>query len=285
MNNWIIKTLAYNQQVRILFMDNTKLVQEICNPKNSSKLLKNTLGLTVSVASLLSGTLKGTQRISLRINASTSAFKMFADADSNGNVRGYLSDGLINAPQQHAADLTIEKLIGDKGYIQVMKDLGMNNIFTGITEMPYGNIVDDVSHYFRQSEQIPTHLGVNMAFDKNNDIMLSKGIFVQLLPGAPSRLMDVIKQILAANPLILTHPLPEEEVLGLFDDAEVVGRESVQFYCGCSKEMFYGILHSLSKEEIADSIHNNTPIETICNICGQRYSFGQTEIKQLLQND
>jgi hypothetical protein len=28
-----------------------------------------------------------------------------------------------------------------RGYLQVMKDLGMNSIFTGITEMPYGNIV------------------------------------------------------------------------------------------------------------------------------------------------
>lgn len=75
MKNYIIKTLAYNKQVRILFVDNTNMVKEICDNKSMNKLLKTVLGKTVSIASLISGTLKGNQRVSIKVNASNRNYK------------------------------------------------------------------------------------------------------------------------------------------------------------------------------------------------------------------
>jgi molecular chaperone Hsp33 len=112
MDNYIIKTLAYNKQVRILFVDNTVMIREICNQLNMNKLLKTALGTTVSIASLISGILKGNQRISLKINASNRNYKIFADVDSTGNVRGYINDELLNASLDYANGLSIEQLIG-----------------------------------------------------------------------------------------------------------------------------------------------------------------------------
>jgi molecular chaperone Hsp33 len=286
MNNWIIKTLAYNKQVRILFMDNTNMIKEIFKGKTMNKLLKSSLGKTVSIASLMSGVLKGNQRVSLKINTSNPDFKIFADADSNGNVRGYLSDAWLDASFDDMHNLTMEQLIGNKGSIRVISDLGMNNIFTGITDMPYKNIVDDFSYYFKQSEQIPTHISYNIVFDSKNEIILSRGIFVQLLPGAPANLINKIKKIISENYSFLSstenNTAFKEIVLKLFDESEVIGMESLQLFCGCSKEMLYHILHSLSKDELVDSVQHNKPIETVCNICGTKYSFDPNEIKNLL---
>jgi molecular chaperone Hsp33 len=286
MDNCIIKTLAYNKQVRILFMDNTNMVNEICKGKNMNKLLKNALGKTVSIASLMSGILKGNQRVSLKINMSNPKFIIFADADSNGNVRGYLSDALIDASFDEIGNLTIEQLIGKKGSIRVMSDLGMNNIFTGITDMPYRNIVDDFSYYYNQSEQIPTHISLDILFDKNNEVISSRGIFVQLLPGAPANLLNKIKKIISENDSVLSsienNTTFNELVVTLSDESEFIGIESLQLFCGCSKKILYHILHSLSKDELVDSVQNNKPIETVCNICGTKYSFEPNEIKHLV---
>lgn len=82
MNNYILKTLAYNKQVRIFFMESTDMIKEICNHKNISKTLKTALGKTVSIATLMSGTLKGNQRVSIKINASNGKYKIFSDVDS-----------------------------------------------------------------------------------------------------------------------------------------------------------------------------------------------------------
>ncbi|QDY46611.1 hypothetical protein FK545_18510 [Planococcus glaciei] len=55
----------------------------------------------------------------------------------------------------------------------------------------------------------------------------------------------------------------------------------VNFFCGCSKEMFYGMLYSLSEEEIKRSIERKEDIEAFCHICGKTYTFEQKEMQQL----
>jgi len=286
MGNYIMKTLAYNKQVRILFVENTDIIKEICDHKNMNKLLKTTLAKTVSIASLISGTLKGNQRISLKVNASNRKYKIFADVDSMGNIRGYINDELLNASLDYTSNFSIEQLIGNKGCIQVMKDLGMNGVFTGITEMPYGNIVDDFSHYFKQSEQIPTLFSLNIVFNEKDEIVSSRGILVQLLPGAAIGLIDDIKKIISDNKfslLTFKNNMTLKEISHLlFEDIQVLGFDQIQFFCGCSKDIFYPMLYSLNKEELFYAHENNKPIEIVCNVCGKSYSFDKDEIKSLI---
>jgi molecular chaperone Hsp33 len=287
MDNYIIKTLAYNKQARILFADNTGLISEICDVKNIGKPLKLALGRTVSIASLISGTLKGNQRISIKVNASNRKYKIFADADSMGNIRGYINDGLLSAPLGYINNISVEHIIGIEGCIQVMKDLGMNSIFTGITDMPYGNIVDDFSYYFNQSEQIPSLFSLNIVFNDNNEIVMSRGIMAQLLPGTPLKLIDNIKGIILKNQMVLCtsgkNQSLEEIVSSLFENIEIMESNQIQFFCGCSKEIFYPMLHSLSREELIHASENSKPIEIVCNVCGKKYSFNPDEIKSLMQ--
>lgn len=286
MNNYILKTLAYNKQVRIFFLEGTDMIKEICNHKNISKTLKDALGKTVAIATLISATLKGNQRVSIKVSGSNRKHKIFADADSMGNIRGYISDELLNVPMDNVDDLSIEDLIGQKGCIQVLKDLGMHSIFTGITDMPYGNIVDDFSYYFKQSEQTDSFFSINMVYNDNNEIVLCRGIMAQLLPGAPISLIDTIKETIFENYSILSK-LGDNESLNhipclLFEDIEIVERYPVQFLCGCSKEVFYPMLYSLSKDELVDALQNEKSMEIVCNVCGKKYSFSSQDIKNLI---
>lgn len=140
--------MAFNKQARILFAENTKLIREICGKPNMTPLLKTLLARTVGYASLMTGLLKDNHRISLKVKASKRDYTIYADVDAAGNVRGYVSDELLSAPAEAVRPISVEQLIGDRGSIQVTNDIGMNSIVTGITDMPYGNIVDDMSHYF-----------------------------------------------------------------------------------------------------------------------------------------
>jgi molecular chaperone Hsp33 len=287
MNNYILKTLAYNKQVRIFFMENTDMIKEICSHKNISKPLKTALGKTVSIATLISGTLKGNQRVSIKINASNRKYKIFADVDSMGNIRGYINDALLSAALDNINNLSVEELIGDKGCIQVLKDLGMHSIFTGVTDMPFGNIVDDFSYYFKQSEQINSFFLVNMVYNENNEITLCRGIMAQLLPHAPISLIDTIKEIISENQSVLWNlggkdSFKEIPYL-LFKDIEIVEQYPVQFLCGCSKEVFYSMLYSLNNEELVDAYKSEKSMEIVCNVCGKKYSFSPQEIKNLVE--
>jgi len=287
MNNYILKTLAYNKQVRIFFMESTEMIKEICNHKNISNTLKTALGETVSVATLMSGTLKGNQRVSIKVNPTNRKYKIFADVDSWGNIRGYINDALLNAPLNTINNSSVEELIGDSGYIQVLKDLGMHSIFTGVTDMPYKNIVDDFSYYFKQSEQTDTIFSVNMVYNENNEITLCRGIMAQLLPGAPISFINSIKEIISENQWVLLNLRENKDFKKipylLFRDVEIVEQYPVQFLCGCSKETFYPMLYSLNKEELDDAYKSEKPMEIVCNICGKKYSFSSQEIRNLAQ--
>lgn len=284
MNNYIINTLVYNKQARILFMDNTDIIKEICEHKNMSNLLRTVLGKTISIASLISRNLKGNQRISLIINPTNREYKIFADADSSGNVRGYINEELFKANLD--SKLLIEQLIGSEGYIQVMKDIGMNNLFTGVTEMKYGNIVDDFSYYFKQSEQTSSLFSLNIVINESNKIILSRGIFVELLPGAPVSLLGDIKKIISDNELLL-YTLDNNKDFKdipkmLFQDIEILEIDPIQFICQCSKEIFYSMLYSLDKDELVDAYEYDRPIEMVCNMCGKKYEFSKDEIKDFI---
>lgn len=59
-----------------------------------------------------------------------------------------------------------------KGTIRVVKGSAMNQ-FIRITDMPYQNIIDDISHYFIQSEQTQTYIAANIGFTNDNNVQFS----------------------------------------------------------------------------------------------------------------
>ncbi|WP_172965112.1 Hsp33 family molecular chaperone HslO [Mammaliicoccus sciuri] len=286
MKNSIAKTLTHGEQVRFYFVDNTQLLQEIFELNNKIPLsLKLLLGKTVSVMSILSGTLKGNQRMSLQITLSNPKYKIFAEAEANGNVRGYLNERLLTAPGLE--EQSMEDLIGSTAMISVIKGSDMSQ-FTSITDMPNQNIVDDIANYFVQSDQTPTYLHSTIQFDDQASLLSSHALFAQLLPGAPPQLLSEVKNAIKTNPEIFSKLKAEEasdneeELRRMFGSAKVIGYSSSQFFCGCTKEMFYGMLYSLSEEEIKRSIEEDEDIEAFCHICGKIYTFQQKEIEHLL---
>lgn len=288
MENTIVKTLIYDKQVRLFFVDNSKLINEILSlNKETNIILKQILSKTISVMSLVSGTLKEGQRISLQMTMSDSKYKVFADADDKGNVRGYLNEELLKVSNDDTNNISLERLIGHKGTIRMIKGAGLNQ-FTGITDMPYRNIVDDISHYFIQSEQTQTYIAANIGFGADNHVLFSNALYAQLLPGAPPKLIDEVEckvntnreffaSLNSRNNIGICKKLEE-----LFKDVKFIGYSPVQFFCGCSKEMFYGILHTLSENELKQVIHNKESIDISCQICGRKYNFNYNEIKKVL---
>lgn len=242
------------------------------------------LGKTVSAASILSGTLKGEQRLSFTISMSNPKYRLFVDTDANGNVRGYLNQSLLCA--KNIGDVSLKELIGHKAFIRVIKGSNMNQ-FTGITDMPYQTI-DDISHYFHQSEQTQTHFTTYIRLRKDNPIRCSYAIYAQLLPSAPIHLLENFKKGINIKSTFsedLKNGNMEnilEQLRQQFNDIEVIGFSPIRFSCGCSKEMFYGMLYSFSKEELTLAVENDESIETSCQICGRTYSFQPSKIKTLL---
>lgn len=287
--NYLMKGLAFENKVRVFLVENTELLKAICHkPEIRGRFLKTVLGTTVTAAGLLTGTLKGSQRLSMKVQASHHDRKIFADADAYGNIRGYLSESVLQAPCEQWEGLTVSQWVGSKGRLQVVKDDGMHHAFTGITDMPYGNIVDDIAHYFHQSEQTPTCLDIQIAFNEKDEILRSQGILAQLLPGAPDHALDDVRSILDRLPD--SRPASEPRtpecarafLASAFTDIVFIGLQPIQAFCGCSKPMFYPMLLALGEDALKRACEERQSMEVVCYVCGSKHVFGPDELSSLM---
>ncbi len=285
MTNRIIKTLIFNKQIRLYLINNTELIDEIMQINEcSNKVAKTALANSITIASLLSATLKGNQRLSANLIMSNPKSKIHTDADAHGNIRGYVNNYLLSQDQYR----TVKQLIGLKGSIRMIKGVDMNQ-FTGITDMPYQNLDKDFSHYFKQSDQTDTLFKTDIEWEEDNTIKYSYGLYAQLLPNSSKNLLDIVEgKFDMLLPILRNlHYCTEKEIKNLltqyFASVEIIGYSSAQFFCGCSKEMFYGLLHSIDKSELKEYVQSGTPIKSTCNICGRNYHFNTDEIKPYLQ--
>lgn len=287
MSDNLIRCLAFNKQIRVILVDNTNLIQARCNPLETPKLTKTALAKTLTIASLISGTLKDTQRISLRVAATDQNYQVLAEADAEGNVRGFVSQPFFNLEPDQVENMTLPEFFGERGGIQVIKDLGRyGKMFTGVTKMPYGNIVDDFSYYFEQSEQTSSVFYLSLLFDEQNHITLSRGLFAQVLPGGSEELMQQLIDAVKLSPLFA----PETNLAEIFQhgadsidqvlaiDLEVLSIEPIQFRCNCSKEVLMPLLSSLTAEDIQWYIERQEDIEVACNMCGEKHYIDPHEV-------
>ncbi|WP_161493883.1 Hsp33 family molecular chaperone HslO [Virgibacillus necropolis] len=286
MKDTIIKTLVYDKQVRLFLLDNTAMMNEIIHlNQGNHRVLNVALGKLISGVSLLTATIKGEQRISVTVSMSNPAYKIFADIDAHGNVRGYANESLMHGIDEKSA--SVQDLIGKNASIRMIKGSNMNQ-FTGITDMPYQTIDDDLSHYFKQSEQVETFIETNLALNNENTVLGSYAMYAQLLPGAPVHLLHDIREILDTNSSFFQKQTnmdiqeTQNELRNYFSDIEIIGQSQVQFSCGCSKEMFYGLLLSLDREDLMEAVDDDRSMDTCCHICGRTYLFQPDEIKSIL---
>lgn len=290
MTNQIIKAIVFDKSIRLFLVDNTKALQEILSlSKIKNKVCCLALAKAVSAMSLLSAILKENQRISSVMTLTNKKHKIYTDIDWNGNVSGYVSEALFKEYHRpHYTGKSLQELIGQNATIRMMKAMGMSQ-FTGITNMPYQNIDEDIAHYFKQSEQTDTIIQTNIEFNSNTHLTQSYGICSKALPGAKREALDTIqKQFEVKNTLIprllsMDNTEAEKELQQFFGRSKVVDRKPIQFACSCSKEMFYGFLYSLNIKELQQTLETNIPIETRCHICNKKYSFDSSEIEEILQ--
>ena len=74
--------------------------------------------------------------------------------------------------------------LGYNGYIDVIKDLKLKELFTSTIPLETGDLAKDFTYYFTVSEQTPSLVALGSLFDVDNKAKVCGGIIIQLLPNA-----------------------------------------------------------------------------------------------------
>lgn len=291
MSDYLVRALAFNGQVRAYAVQTTDTVEEARRRQDTWATTSAALGRTLTVSSMMGAMLKGEDTITVKVEGDGPAGAIIADTNAKGEVRGYIINPHVDFDLNANGKLDVARAVGTNGTLSVVKDLGMKDHFTGQVPLVSGEISEDFTYYFANSEQVPSAVGAGVLVDTDYSILASGGFVIQMLPGADEETTSEIERRLSEMPpissLVRDGKTPEEilqTVLGE-DHLQILDTMPVQFKCHCSRERVEVAIASLGNEEIQRMIEEDQGAEAKCHFCNQDYQFDIEQLKELQSNE
>lgn len=283
----LVRMISSDGTLTVIAAETTDIVKRMKRIHQTSPVTSVALGRLITAASMMGAVLKGKDdSITLRINGGGPAGSLIAVSDSLGNVRGYVSNPVVEDMLNDKGRLDVAGAVGKEGTLTVMKDLGMKEPYIGQIPLVSGEIAEDITSYFAISEQLPSVCALGVALKPSKAINVAGGFIIQLLPTAMDDTIDKVEECLKGiEPItqMLSNGMTAEEicrhVLKGFE-LEILDTSNPEYKCNCSKERTEKALLTLGKEELLD-MANDPQTEVSCHFCDKKYVFTPSEIKKM----
>lgn len=289
MTDYLVKALAYNDQVRAYAVNTTVTIGEAQRRHNTWPTASAALGRSMTASVMLGAMLKGEEKITVKINGGGPIGTILVDSNAKGEVRGYVSNPQTHFDLNEQGKLDVKRAVGTNGLMTVSKDIGLQHPFVGQIPIISGEIGEDFTSYLFNSEQTSSAVGVGVLVNPDNTIQTAGGFIIQLMPGAEDEVIGAIEErlkvITPISTMIAEGMTPEqilEQVLGE-ENVKVLERMPVQFQCQCSEERVTNAIVSLGSEEIQDMIETDGQAEANCHFCNETYHFTKEHLEALIE--
>jgi molecular chaperone Hsp33 len=287
MNDYLVKALAYEGQIRAYAVRTTEIVSEAQRRHQTWRVASAALGRSLSAGVMMGAMLKGENKLTIKINGGGPIGVILVDSNAKGEVRGYVSNPQVDFEANEHGKLDVRRAVGTEGSLTVVKDLGLRDFFSGQVPIVSGELGEDFTYYFATSEQVPSSVGVGVLVNPDDTILAAGGFIFQLMPGIEeqtiTKIEERLKTIAPISKLIQKGLTPEEILEELFGKEQVNVLETmpVHFKCVCSKERFADAIISLGTSEIDDMITEDGQAEAHCHFCNEKYLFTREELEEL----
>ena len=291
MKDKILRCISADGAVMAMAIDSTELVHCAQRIHHTSAVATAALGRLLSAASMMGAQLKGENAtLTLRINGDGPLGSVIAVGDSRGNCRGYVMNPEVKLPLNAAGKLDVGGAVGKNGTVTVMKDFGSGEPYVGQVALATGEIAEDMTMYFAQSEQIPTVCVLGVLVDKEEkEVLLSGGLLIQLLPAAQESDIEKIEKTLEEmDPVttMLAKGMSVEEIcrkaLSGFE-MEILDEFQVDYRCDCSKERVERAVMLFEDDEILRLGEESGRAEVKCHFCDRVYYLGDEELREIVK--
>lgn len=289
MKDYLVKALAYDNQVRAYAVTTTDTIEEARRRHKTWPTASAALGRSMTVSVILGAMLKGEEKLTIKIEGGGPIGTILVDADAKGEVRGYVTNPETHFEPTAEGNLDVQSAVGTTGMLTVSKDVGQKQPFIGQIPLVSGEIGEDFAAYLFNSEQSPSAVGVGTLVNPDNTIQAAGGFIIQLLPGADDEIITAIEERLKVidpiSSMIENGMNPEqilEQVLGV-GNVKTLEKMPVHFQCQCSEERVSNAIISLGSDEIQDMIDTDGHAEANCHFCNETYHFDKEYLEELMK--
>jgi molecular chaperone Hsp33 len=283
----LAKGITRGEPLLVVGLVDTEAVERAKSVHDSFPTASAALGRLMSGALLLSSFLKDRQKVILQASGDGPLQGIVAEADWAGSVRGYVKRPHVHLGLKNGK-LDVGRGIG-RGYLNVIKDLGLREYYRGTVPLQTGEIATDLSYYLSASEQLPAAVSLGVYVDADNSVKASGGFLVHPLPGtgegAIARLEKRFKEIRSVSAMVLEGMDPRkimEEATGL--PVDILEEKEVRFHCQCTKERVLDAIAALGRAEIEELIGKGEAAKVECRFCRAEYAISPVELRVLSED-
>lgn len=287
----IIRVLAKDAPVKASAITAKEMVERARQIHKTLPVATAALGRSLMAASMMGNQLKEKDgSVTLRIKGGGPLGGITVVSDSQGNARGYVVNPLVDLPLKGPAKLDVGSAVGRDGSLTVIKDLCMKEPYVGTVPLVSGEIAEDITSYFAESEQIPTACALGVLVDRDQSVKAAGGYLIQLMPGAGEDVITKVEGgIMAAGPvsaLLDKNDDPEQLLRDVMSDFDLKILETcpVSYKCYCSRERVERALISLGRNELEQMLAEQGGCQLTCQFCDAVYDFSAEDLKGLLKN-
>ncbi|MBQ3147559.1 MAG: Hsp33 family molecular chaperone HslO [Oscillospiraceae bacterium] len=290
MKDYLVRGMSMDGFVKAVAIASTGIVSRAAQIHGTTPNATAALGRALTAASMMGNmqkTEKGSMTLQVRGGGPIGTITCVSDAE--GNVRGCVTEAKVPLEEKYPGKLDVGATVGTDGTLTVIRDLQMKEPYIGSTQLVSGEIGDDVTAYFAESEQTPTACALGVLVDRDQSVKVAGGYLLQLLPGAPDEVIDKLEAGIrraGAVTAMLEAGLTPEDILGqVMGDLGVVFLETteVSYKCYCSRDRVTRALISLGKKELKEILEEGKDFPVECQFCDTSYAFTPADIQKLLE--
>ena len=293
MKDHIIRGMAAGNQIRFLAAYTKETVNTAREIHDTSPLCTAALGRLLTGGALMGAMCKNDDDIlTLKVQGNGPIKSITVTADAKSNVKGFPYNNQVDLPLKPNGHLDVGGGVG-LGVLTVIRDEGMGEPYVGQTALVSGEIGEDLTLYFAESEQIPTSVGLGVLVDTDLSVRHAGGFIVQLLPFASedtiTKLENSLSNVTSVTDFFEKGMSPEDmmrKILGkdVFDtDITIEDERPTQYHCNCSRDRVTKALITLGPGELTSMIRDGKPVNLHCDFCNSDYEFSVPELESLLE--
>ncbi len=290
MSDYLVRGMTMDGFVKVVAIRSTEMVGKGAKIHGTTPNATAAFGRALTAASMMGNMQKvDNGSMTLQIKGGGPIGSIVCVADPVGNVRGYVVEPKVPLVEKFPGKLDVGATVGTNGTLTVIRDLQMKEPYVGSVELISGEIGDDITAYFVQSEQTPTACALGVLVDTDHSVKVAGGYLLQLLPGAPDEVIDKLEagiQRAGAVTAMLEQGMTPEDILGqVCGDLGVVFMETtpVSYKCYCSRERVTAALISLGRDELYQIKDEGKAFPVECQFCDEEYIFTPEDLENILK--
>ena len=291
MKDYLVRGMSMDGFVKVVAIRSTEMVRRGAEIQKTTPNATAAFGRALTAASMM-GNMQKVENgsMTLQVRGGGPIGTITVVSDPVGNVRGCVTEPRVPLVEKFPGKLDVGATVGTDGTLTIIRDLQMKEPYIGSIKLVSGEIGDDVTAYFAQSEQTPTVCALGVLVDTDMSVKVAGGYLIQLLPGAPDEIIDVLErgiQRSGAVTKMLSDGMSPEDMLGqVCGELGVVFMETteVSYKCYCSRERVEAVLLSLGRKELEEIAAEGEAFPVECQFCDTVYKFTPDEIRNLIKN-